>query len=90
MIENKNPTKGRKTVPVSIITSANPKLLTKRMQLRNGACEKIGGGILKEGKAEITNVVFPDGFMDLLPELNPNQALTYGLPIYAPVKLVTK
>ena len=90
MIENKNPTKSRKTVPVSIITSADPKLLTKRMQLRNGACEKIGGGILKEGKAEITNVVFPDGFMDLLPELNPNQALTYGLPIYAPVKLVTK
>jgi hypothetical protein len=78
------------TIPVSVITATEPKRLTKRFEISNGELKKIPGGILVEGGATISNVEGLEGFAKLLKTLKPSQALAYGLPARAPVKIITK
>jgi len=78
------------TVALTLVTATEPKRLTKGFKLQNGELQKAIGGVLIEGEAEVREVKGPQGFARLLLKLGANQALVYGVPKIAPVKLVTK
>lgn len=75
---------------LTIVMSEVPKTLTKRAALAGGALEFESGGQLVEGQAEIAEVATLSEFATLLTDLTPSQALIYGTPDTAPIKLVTK
>ncbi len=63
------------------ITSTNPPLLTKSYRFRaDGTLEKIPGGQMTEGSAEIIQVQDLNEFAQVLSQLDTNQALAFGLP----------
>jgi hypothetical protein len=78
-----------KKLKVTVITATNPTRLTKGFSLREGELVKKSGGILVEGNAEIWELDGHAEFKDLLATLGPDQALTYGIPKVAPIKLIT-
>jgi hypothetical protein len=82
------PTKSK--VLVTLITATEPARLTKHFSLRDGALLKSPGGILTRGRAEINELDGLLGLKKLVAALGPNQALTYGLPMFNPATIVTK
>jgi len=83
---NKNPN----DVLLAVITATTPRCLTKKFTLRKGELQKHAGGILVEGSADVVSVEGLSAFRKLLLELRTNQALSYGIPAAASVRLTTK
>jgi hypothetical protein len=82
---------GSKMKPeITVFTSINPDLLTKKFSLQDGALHKEGGGLLVEGKAEVRAFNDLADLKSILLKLKTNQALSYGLPIRSPVRILSK
>ena len=75
---------------VTVITASNPSRLTKKYVLRDGELAKEEGGALVEGQANIQEFSGPCEFRKLLVGLSENQALTYGLPKVANIRVLSK
>jgi len=72
---------GHKPLSFTRITSTNPPLLTKSYKLRaDGTLEKIPGGQMVEGSAEVIHLAGLEDFIEVLTQLDTNQALAFGLP----------
>jgi hypothetical protein len=76
----------------TIVTTISPSRLSKGYALdANGTLKKMPGGSLIKGNIEIASVSTLHGLADLLVNLSPKQALTYGIPANAGAsKIVTK
>jgi hypothetical protein len=67
---------------VTLITSENPKMLTKQYSLgASGELVKKIGGSLVRGKFEVVPAATPEELARLLSGISSNQALTYGVPL---------
>jgi hypothetical protein len=76
---------------VTLVTSSKPARLTKQFCLRDGELQKVAGGVLVEGRAEVQAITNLAEFKKLLMRLISSQALTYGIPKFASeVKLTTQ
>jgi len=75
---------------LTIITSEKPKHLTKVWKLVEGKAVKESGGNMSEGSCETAQVESLKGFADLIENLNPNQALCYGLTRLGNARMMSK
>ncbi len=76
---------------VTLVTSSKPAKLTKQFCLRDGKLQKVAGGVLVEGQAEVQTVTNLAGFKKLIMGLASSQALIYGVPKFvSEVKLTTQ
>jgi len=82
--------KPSKVARLTVVTSKNPEVLTKRFSLENGILKKEGGGVLISGDAARREVSTLAEFARLLTRLGSNQALTYGVPDAEKICLTTK
>ncbi len=73
----------------TIVTSTFPEVLTKRFSLSEGKLKKEGGGVLVAGSAEVREASSLSDFAALLPTLEPDQALIYGVPPVNATAIVT-
>ena len=79
------------TALVSILTSHNPKSLTKQIYLNDdGKIEKKAVANLKQGRVAKRDFETLLDFKDILMSLNLNQALVYGLPLFSPAKIISR
>jgi hypothetical protein len=77
--------------PLTVFTSAIPPRLTKQWRLdQTGNPEKLPGGQMVEGRAEIKEIAGVDGFAKLIQSLKPSQALAYGVPSIADGPVMTR
>ena len=77
-------------IHVTVISSTNPKTLSKRFELIDGQLQKTTVANMSDGSAEIKTLANLHEFSELLQSLNHNQALTYGIPQFSPAKIITK
>ena len=77
-------------IHVTVISSTNPKTLSKRFELIDGQLQKTTVANMSDGSAEIKTLANLYEFSELLQSLKHNQALTYGVPQFSPTNLITK
>ena len=77
-------------IHVTVISSTNPKSLSKQYELIDGQLQKTTVANMSDGSAEIKTLANLYEFSELLQSLNHNQALTYGVPQFSPAKIITK
>ncbi len=76
---------------ITVLTAIKPDRLTKSFSLnKDETIIKQPGGVLVEGQANIIEIESLHSFANLLQGLDTNQALTYGLPVKSPIKIVSK
>ena len=77
-------------IHVTVISSTNPKTLSKQYELIDEQLQKTTVADMSAGSAEIKTLANLYEFSELLQSLNHNQALTYGVPQFSPANLITK
>lgn len=78
------------SIIVTVLSSITPSTLSKQYKIIDGVLEKTTIADMSEGYAETKILANLHEFAGLLKSLNHNQALTYGLPLDSPTKLITK
>lgn len=77
-------------IPITVITSTYPKVVTKKFGLSEGCLTSETSGNLSEGTFKVVHVEGLEGFSKLLMSLEHNQCLVYGLPPMSSGRIMTE